>query len=102
MSTSVMLGPQDLPEAAPQRCGRASAALTADAAVALGTLSVLIGFGLAQASLSWAGILVTVVSLAAGGAPKALTEGRRTATPWVLASLAGDACRIQRRRRQHD
>ncbi|WNM23181.1 HGxxPAAW family protein [Demequina capsici] len=76
MSSSVKLSPQDLPEAAPHNHGRTLAAWVTNVGLVLAALVASLGIGIPQISLVWVGAALAVVSLAAGGALKALGHGQ--------------------------
>ncbi len=78
MSSSVKLSPEDLPEAAPHNHGRTLAAWVTNVGLVIAAIFAALGIGLPQMSLVWVGVAVTVVSLAAGGALKALGHGQAT------------------------
>ncbi|WP_234996485.1 HGxxPAAW family protein [Demequina sp. NBRC 110054] len=76
MSSSVKLNPQDLPEAAPHNHGRTLAAWVTNVGLVVAAVIAALGIGIPQMTLVWVGTAVAVVSLAAGGALKALGHGQ--------------------------
>ncbi len=76
MSSSVKLNPQDLPEAAPHNHGYTLAGWVTNGGLVLAAIIAALGIGIPQMPLVWVGLAVAVVSLAAGGALKALGHGQ--------------------------
>ncbi|MDN4473137.1 HGxxPAAW family protein [Demequina zhanjiangensis] len=76
MSSSVKLSPQDLPEAAPHNHGRTPAAWVTNVGLVIASIIAALGVGIPQMAFVWVGAALAVVSLAAGGALKALGHGQ--------------------------
>ena len=74
--SSIEIAPEDLPEVAHANHGKTTAAWTTN--VGLVIASLFIGFGIAIPvwALVWVGVAITVVSLAAGAALRALGHGQ--------------------------
>lgn len=76
MSSSVKLTEQDLPEVAPHNHGRTLAGWVTNAGLVIAAVLASIGFAVPVMALVWVGIAVAAVSLAVGGALRALGHGQ--------------------------
>ena len=74
--SSVHLEPQDLPEVAPHNHGRTTAAWVTNTGLVLAAILASVGIAIPNWPLTWVGVGVAVVALAAGGALRALGHGQ--------------------------
>ncbi|WP_062292107.1 HGxxPAAW family protein [Demequina phytophila] len=74
--SSVHLEPQDLPEIAPHNHGRTTAAWVTNWGLVIAALLMSVGIAIPVHPLTFVGIGVAVVSLAAGAALRALGHGQ--------------------------
>lgn len=74
--SSVHLEPQDLPDVAPHNHGRTTAGWVTNTGLVLAALMVSVGIAWSILPLTFTGIGVSVVAMAAGGALRALGHGQ--------------------------
>lgn len=74
--SSVHIEPQNLPDPAPYNHGKTIAAWVLSVGVSLGFLIGSFGIMIPNHVLTWIGVAVTLISLAAGAAMRALGHGQ--------------------------
>ncbi len=74
--SSVNLEPQDLPDVAPHNHGRTTAGWVTNAGLVLAAILIAVGIAWAVHPLTFTGIGIGVVALAAGAALRALGHGQ--------------------------